>query len=49
MRNISEDSFTEEELEAGKAIFEGGFNFVAFEARKKLDSTSSADRRVIGY
>ena len=42
MRNIFEDSFTEEVTGAGKAIFEGGFKFVASEARNKFDSTASS-------
>ena len=42
MRNIFEDSFTEEVTEAGKAIFEGGFKFVASKARNKVDITASS-------
>ena len=34
-----EDSCTEEETAAGKAIFEGGFKFVASEVRRKFDIT----------
>ena len=41
VRNIFEDSFNEEGMEAGKAIFEGGFKFAASEARKRFDSTAS--------
>ena len=46
--NIFEGLFTEKEMGAGKAIFEGGFKFEASEARKKFDSTASADRGAIG-
>ena len=45
MRNIFEDSCTEEGTGAGKAIFEGGLNFAASESRKKFDSTASAFQR----
>ena len=45
VRNIFEDSFTEEVTGSGKAIFEGAFKFSAFEAMKKFDSTSSAVQR----
>ena len=41
--NILEGSLTEDGIGAGKAIFEGGFKFAAFEARKKFNSTASAD------
>ena len=43
VRNIFEGSFTEEIMGAVKAIFEGGFNFAAYEARKKFDSIDSAE------
>ena len=33
---------------AGKSIFEGGFKFVASEARKKVDSTTLAYQGAIG-
>ena len=47
--NIFEGSSNEEGMGAGKAaIFEGGFKFAASEARKKLDSTASADWGAIG-
>ena len=42
MRNIFEDSCTEDGTGEGKAIFEAGLNFAASEARKKFDSTASA-------
>ena len=42
VRNIFEDSFTEEGTESGKAMFEGGFKFAASEARKNFDSTYSS-------
>ena len=45
VRNIFEDSFTEEVMVTIKAVFEGGFTFVASEARKKLDRTASAVQR----
>ena len=35
-------------MEAGKSIIEGGFKFVASEARKKVDSTTSAYQGSIG-
>ena len=41
MRNMFEGLFTEEEIGAGKAIFDGGFKFEAYEAKKKIDSTTS--------
>ena len=41
-------SFTEDGTGSGQAIFEEGFNFSASEARKKFDSTASADRGAIG-
>ena len=43
VRNIFEYSFNGEVTVAGKDIFERGFKFAASEARKKLDSTTSAD------
>ena len=46
--NMFEGSFTEDGTVAVKVIFEGGFNFAAAEARKKFDSTASADRGAIG-
>ena len=33
---------------SGKTIFEGGFQFVASEARKKFNSTDSAYQGAIG-
>ena len=48
VNNIFEGLFTEEEMVAGTDIFEGGFNLSASEARKKFDSTTSADQRSIG-
>ena len=48
MSNIFEGSFTERGTGAGKAIFEGGFNFAASEARNKFDRTASAERGEIG-
>ena len=48
MSNIFEGSFTEEVTIAGNAIFEGVFKFAAPEARKKFDSTASADQGAIG-
>ena len=42
VRNIFEGSLIEEGTGAGKAIFEGVFNFSASEARKKLDITASS-------
>ena len=42
MRNIFEDSCTEEGTGVGKEIYEGAFKFKAFEARKKFDSTASS-------
>ena len=44
VRNVFEVSFAEEG--SGKAIFEGGFNFSASEARKKFYSTASEVQRV---
>ena len=44
MRNIFEGSFIEEVTGAGKAIFEGGFNFAAYEAMNKFYITASAYR-----
>ena len=41
-------SFTEQVTGTGKAIFEGWFKFAASEARKKFDSTASAERGAIG-
>ena len=47
--NIFEGLSNEEGKGAGKlAIFEGGLKFAASEARKNFDSTSSADRGLIG-
>ena len=40
-------SLTKEGTGPGKVIFEGGFKFSAFEARKNFDSTALADRGVI--
>ena len=40
--NLFEGSWTEEETKARKAIFEGGFKFAAYEARKKFNSTASS-------
>ena len=40
VRNIIEDSFTEERMVAGHDIFEGGFKFAASEARHNFDSTA---------
>ena len=48
VRNVFEGLFTEKEMGAGKAIFEGGFKFEASEARKQFDSTASADGGEIG-
>ena len=45
LRNIFEDSCTEEGTGPGKAIFEGGFKFSSSEARKKFDRTSSEAHR----
>ena len=45
--NIFEGSFTKEGTIAGNAIFEGVFKFSAPEARKKFDSTTSADQGAI--
>ena len=45
MRNIFEDSCTEEGTGVGKAIFEGAFKFSAFEARKNFDSTAEVVQR----
>ena len=42
VRNIFEDSCTEEGTGSGKAIFEGGFKVEYYEERKKFDSTASA-------
>ena len=42
MRNIFEDSCTEEGTGSVKDIFEGWFKFSASEARRKFDSTASA-------
>ena len=47
VNNIFEGLFTEEGKGAGKDIFEGGFNFSASEARKKFNSTASADQGAI--
>ena len=47
VRNIFEGSFTEEVMGSVNAIFEGGFKFVASEARNKFNSTASSDRVVI--
>ena len=41
MRNTFEGSCNEEGTGAGKAIFEGGFNFAAYESREKFDITAS--------
>ena len=46
--NIFEGSFTEEGTGAGKAIFEIGFKFAAYESRNKLDCTASADQGAVG-
>ena len=43
--NISEDSCTEEVTGSVKAIFGGGFNFLASEAKKKFSSTYSVVQR----
>ena len=48
MSNIFEVSFTEEGTGAGKYIFEGGFKFVASEARTEFDITYSDDQGYIG-
>ena len=48
MSDIFEGLFTGEGKVSGKAIFEGGSNFAASEARKKFISTASADPGVIG-
>ena len=45
MRNIFEESCTEEGTGSGKAIFEGGFNFESSEASQKFDITASAVHR----
>ena len=45
VKNMFEGSFTEEGTEAVKAIFEVGFKFVAYEERKKLNSTASSVQR----
>ena len=45
VRNILEHSRTEEVTGAGKVIFVVGFKFVASEARKNFDSTSSSVQR----
>ena len=45
VRNILEDSCTEEETGAEKYIFEVGLKFAASEARQKFDSTTSAVQR----
>ena len=41
VRNIFEDSCTEEGTGAGKGIFEGGFKFASSEERNNSDSTDS--------
>ena len=43
MRNIFEGSFNEELTGPGKAIFERGLKFSAYEANKKFDSTALSD------
>ena len=48
VRHIFEGSFIEELTGAGKAIFEGGFNFEASDTRKNLYSTASEDQGAIG-
>ena len=40
-----EDSFTEEGMESGNYIFEGGFKFVASESSKKFNSTALSGQR----
>ena len=45
VKNIFEDSCTEEGTGAGKSIFEVGFKFSASGERKKFDSTASAIQR----
>ena len=45
VRNIFEDSCTEEGTGAEKAIFEGGFKFAASEVRNNFDSTASVVQR----
>ena len=41
---IFEGLFTEEGIGAGKAIFEGGFKFTAYEAQNNFDAKYSAVR-----
>ena len=48
MINIVEVSFTEDATGEVKYIFEGGFNFLASEARNNFDSTYSPDQEAIG-
>ena len=45
VRNMFEDSCTEEGTGAGKSIFEGGFKFADSEERKNFDITTSAVHR----
>ena len=45
MRNIFEDSCTEEGMGVENSIFEGAFNFAASEASKKFDNTDSEVQR----
>ena len=45
VRNVFEDSLTEEGTGSGKAVFEGGFTFSASESRKKFDSIASEVQR----
>ena len=45
LRNIFEDSCTEDGTIVGKSIFEGGFKFSASDARKNFNRTASAVQR----
>ena len=45
MRNIFEDSCTEELMVEEKAIFEGGLKFASSEARQNFDSIYSEVHR----
>ena len=48
VRNIFEGSFTKYGTGSVNAIFEGGFNFTASEARNNFDSTASVGWGAIG-
>ena len=44
-RNIFDDSYTEKGAGSGKDIFEGGFKFATYEARKYFDTTALSFQR----